>query len=60
MDEYTEGVFIVAVYIFVVVAFSLPFLVAYLFVRINRTINRAKKILDYVTESEEEARKYHD
>lgn len=60
MDEYTEGLFVVAIYLFVVVAFSLPPIIIYLYVRIMRTIKKANKILEYVEQSEEESRKYHE
>lgn len=60
MDEYTEGLFIVAVYLFVAVAFSLPPLVVYFAIRIRRLIKRADKVLTYVEQSEEESRKYHE
>lgn len=58
MSEYEEGIFIIAVYLFVIVVFTLPFLVTYLFIKISRTVNRANKILNYVEEGEEDARKY--
>jgi hypothetical protein len=58
MSEYEEGIFIIAVYLFVVVVFTLPFLVTYLFIKISRTVNRANRILTYVEETEEDARKY--
>lgn len=60
MSEADEGILVIAVYVFVITVFTLPFVITYLFVRINRIINRATKILDYVAESEEEARKYHE
>lgn len=60
MDEYTEGLLVVAVYLFVATAFSLPALIIYLYVRINRVIKKANAILTYVEQSEEESRKYHD
>lgn len=60
MSEQDEGLLVIAVYVFVITVFTLPFVITYLFVRINRIINRATKILDYVAESEEEARKYHE
>lgn len=60
MDEYTEGLFIVAVYLFVAVAFSLPPLVLYFVIRIRKIIKRADNILNYVEQSEEENRKYHE
>lgn len=60
MDEYTEGLLVVAVYLFVATAFSLPALIIYLYVRINRTVKRANKILEYVEEAEQETRKYHE
>ena len=60
MDEYTEGIFVVAVYLFVVVAFSLPPLVIYFIIRIRRIIKRADNILNYVEQNEQESRKYHE
>ena len=59
MDEYTEGIFVFAVYLFVVVAFSLPPLVIYFIIRIRRIIKRADNILSYVEENEKEANKFH-
>ena len=59
MDEYTEGIFVVAVYLFVVVAFSLPPLIIYFVMRIRNIIKRADNILTYVEENEKEARKYN-
>jgi len=59
MDEYTEGIFVVAVYLFVVVAFSLPPLIIYFVMRIRSIIKRADNILTYVEENEKEARKYN-
>lgn len=60
MDEYTEGLFVVAVYMFVAVAFSLPPIIIYLYIRITNTINKANKLIQYLYESEEEGRKYHE
>ena len=60
MSEYDEVIFVVAVYVFIVTALTMPFLVGYLFYRINKTVNRATKILDYVEDSEVENRKYHE
>lgn len=58
--EYNEGLLVIAVYLFVATAFSLPFVIVYLFVKISKVIIRANKVLDYVNESEIEARKYHE
>lgn len=60
MDEYTEGLFVIAVYLFVVVAFSLPPLIIHLYIRITRTINKANRLIEFIYESEEESRKYHE
>jgi len=60
MDEYREGLFVIAVYVFMIVAFSLPPLIVYFAIRIRNIIKRADKILNYVEQSEEETRKYHD
>lgn len=60
MNEYEEGMLVIAVYVFVVTVFTLPFLITYLFVKITRTVNRAIKILDYVEENEIESRKFHE
>jgi hypothetical protein len=60
MDEYREGLFVIAVYLFVITAFSLPPLMIYLYVRITRTINRANKLITNLYEAEEETRKYHE
>ena len=60
MSEHDEAILVIAVYVFVVIVFSLPFLITYLFVKIHKTINRANKILSYVEEGEVEARKYHE
>lgn len=60
MDEYTEGLFVVAVYLFVAVAFSLPPIVIYLYVRITRTIRKANRLIDFIYEQEEETGKYHE
>jgi len=59
VEEYNEGLFAVAVYLFVATAFSLPFVIVYLFVKISKVIIRANKVLDYIHEGEEETRKYH-
>ena len=60
MEEYNEGLFAVAVYLFVATAFSLPVVILYLFVKISRVINRAHKLLTDVELAEEESRKYHE
>lgn len=60
MNEYDEGILVVAVYTFVVIVFTLPFLIGYLFRKTNRTLNRWIKFLHYVEEAEEESRKYHE
>lgn len=60
MTEYEEGIFIVAVYLFVITAFTLPFLISYLFIKVSRTVKRANKVLDFIYENEEEQRKYHE
>lgn len=60
MNEYEEGMLVVAVYVFVVTVFTMPFLITYLFVKISRTVQRANKLLSYVEEAEEETRKYHE
>ena len=60
MDSKQEALLVVAVYLFVATSFTLPFLVAYLFIRITRVITRAIKILNYVEEGETESRKYHE
>ena len=60
MEEYNEGLFVVAVYVFVATSFSLPPILVYLFIKISRVIIRANKVLDYAEEGETEARKYHD
>ncbi len=60
MDDYNEGIFAVAVYIFVATAFSLPIVIVYLFMKISKVITRAHKLLTDVELAEEEARKYHE
>ncbi len=60
MEEYNEGLFAVAVYLFVATAFSLPFVIVYLFVKISKVIIRANKVLTYIQDGEEEAKKYHE
>lgn len=60
MNEYEEGMLVVAVYVFVVTVFTMPFLITYLFVKISRTVKRANKLLEFIYESEEETRKYHE
>jgi hypothetical protein len=60
MSEYNEGLLVVAVYVFVATAFTLPIVIMYLFIRISKIINRAHKLLTYVEQSEEESRKYHE
>lgn len=58
--EYDEGMLAIAVYVFVVTVFTLPFLITFLFIKVSKTIARANKILSYVEEAEEETRKYHE
>ncbi len=58
MGEKEEALLVVAVYAFVVIVATLPFLITYLFIRISRTIKRANKVIEYLYESEQEARKY--
>lgn len=60
MSEYEEGMLVIAVYVFVVTVFTLPFLVTYLFVKFNRTLNRANRVLTFIQDGEEEQRKYHE
>jgi hypothetical protein len=60
VQEYNEGLLVIAVYIFVATAFSLPVVIVYLFVRISNVIDRAHKLLTDVEIAEEESRKYHD
>jgi hypothetical protein len=60
VEDYNEGLFVIAVYIFVATAFSLPPLIVYLFIKILKVINRMNNFLNYATEGEEESRKYHD
>lgn len=60
MSEYEEGMLIIAVYVFIVTVFTLPFLVTYLFVKFNRTLNRANKVLTFIHDEEIESRKYHE
>lgn len=60
MEEYNEGLLVIAVYVFVVTAFSLPFVIGYLFYRISKAINKANKLINYIYEVEEETRKYHE
>jgi hypothetical protein len=60
MNEYEEVITTIAIYIFIVMSFSLPFIVAYFSRKINRTLNKTNKLLDYARESEEEYRKYHE
>lgn len=60
VEEYNEGLLVIAVYIFVATAFSLPLVIVYLFVRISTVIDRAHKLLTDVEIAEEESRKYHD
>lgn len=60
MNEYEEGMLVIAVYVFVVTVFTLPFLITYLFIKISRTIKRVNRVLEYIYENEEEARKYHE
>lgn len=58
--EYNEGLLVIAVYVFVATAFSLPVVIMYLFYKISKIITRAHKLLEYVEESEIETRKYHE
>lgn len=60
MGEQEEALLVVAVYTFVVIVSTLPFLITYLFIRISRTIKRANKVIEYLYESETESRKYHE
>lgn len=60
MNEYEEGMLVVAVYVFVVTVFTMPFLMRYLFIKVNKTVNRAKKVLELIYENEAEERKYHE
>lgn len=60
MNEREEALLVIAVYVFVVTVFTMPFLITYLFVKISRTVQRANKLLSYVEEAEEETRKYHE
>ena len=59
MGEQEEALLVIAVYAFVVIVSTLPFLITYLFIRISRTIKRANKVIEYLYEAETEARKYH-
>ena len=60
MNEYEEGLLVIAVYVFVITVFTLPFLITYLFIRIARTVKRANKLIQYIYEEETESRKYHE
>jgi hypothetical protein len=60
VEEYNEGLLVVAVYVFVATAFTLPMVIVYLFVRISNVIDRAHKLLTDVEIAEEETRKYHE
>ena len=60
MEEYNEGIFAVAVYLFVATAFSLPFVVGYLFYRVIKVVKRATNLINYIYEGESETRKYHE
>ncbi len=60
MNEYEEGMLVIAVYVFVATVFTMPFLITYLFVKISRTVKRANKLLEFIYEGEEETRKYHE
>lgn len=58
MSEYEEGMLVIAVYVFVATVFTLPFLAGYLFIKFNRTLNRATRVLTFIENEEEEKRKY--
>lgn len=60
MSEIEEVMITIAVYVFFITCISLPFIVARLYYKANRTINKADKILTYVQNSEEDNRKYRD
>jgi hypothetical protein len=60
MSNLHEGLVIVGVYLFFLSAVSLPFLIAYFSMRISKVIKKADKLVDYATEQETEARKYHE
>lgn len=60
MTEMEEALITIAIYVFIISCFSLPLIIARLYYKANRTINRADKLLDYVQTSEEDARKYRD
>lgn len=60
MTPQEEAMITIAIYIFFATCLSLPFIVARLYYKANRTINKANKILDYVQSSEEDSRKYRD
>lgn len=60
MDEYTEGLLVVAAYVASLTAFSLPFLVGYLFIKAKRALSRIINVVKYVEENERESRKYHE
>lgn len=58
MEQYQEGLLTIAIYIFIITAFSLPFIVARVYYKIIRVISRADKLLKYAQQNEEESRKY--
>lgn len=58
MSELEEGLIIVGVYLFFLSGVTIWILMAYFSVRIHRIIKRADKIVKYIDENEEEARKY--
>ena len=60
MDEEVEALFVIAIYVFMITAFTTPFLIGYLFIKISRTVKRANKVLDFIHENEEETRKFHE
>lgn len=60
MKEYEEGLLTIAIYVFIITSFALPFIIGRVYYKIVRTISRADKILRYVQQNEEDARKYRD
>lgn len=60
MNQYEEGLLTIAIYLFIITAFALPFIVGSLYYKANRTINKADKILRYVQQNEEDSRKYRE
>lgn len=60
MNEYEEGMLVVAVYVFVITVFTLPFLAGYLFYKVSRIVTRARKVLDFMYENEIKERKYRE